>query len=490
MTKRPDYVRIPPMTRATTARKKVTKGKGRTTGSIRTFRSALNYLGSAVNYERIHLKAEMASDLNLTRIEKLLRALGDPHKKYKSAHVAGSKGKGSTVTMLAGMLSNTGYRVGLYVSPHVMTLRERISINGEMISESEFTKCLSQVSIAAQKPSIGEPTYFELMTAVAFLYFAEKGVEIAVVETGLGGRFDATNIISPEVVGITNISYDHMPILGNTLEEIASEKAGVFKQGIPVVASPQAESVDKLLRDRAEELQCPFQMTGKENGFSFRFESSPALGPHTRICVTTPTSHFEHVHAPLLGDHQAVNCALALGMLDMLKTRGVAVDDRLAVEGLADIKLIGRMEMVYEDPRILVDGAHNASSVDTLMRAIGQNVPYDSMVIIFGCRKDKDIDGMLKFIRLGADKLIFAPTGSARSADPIDLAARFNEVSTKMCQVADSLEEALSIAERAVTRDDLICITGSFHLVGKAKRWAAAANEARDAEAIKNVVVA
>jgi dihydrofolate synthase/folylpolyglutamate synthase len=277
----------------------------------------------------------------------------------------------------------------------------------------------------------------------------------------------------PEVVGITNISFDHVPILGTTLEEIASEKAGIFKKGIPVVSSPQADGVETLLRNRAEELGCPFRMTGKENGFSFRFESSRGLGPHTRICVSTPTSHFEHVHAPLLGDHQAVNCALALGMLDVLKGRGVAVDDRLAIEGLASVKLPGRMEIISDEPRIIVDGAHNAASVDTLMRAIGQNVPYDSMVIIFGCRKDKDIDGMLRYIRLGADKLIFAPTGSPRSADPIDLASRFNELSPKMCQVADDLEEAMSIAERAVSREDLICITGSFYLVGKAKRWAA-----------------
>jgi dihydrofolate synthase / folylpolyglutamate synthase len=170
-----------------------------------------------------------------------------------------------------------------------------------------------------------------------------------------------------------------------------------------------------------------------------------------------------------LGDHQALNCALALGVIDSLKGRGFEVDDRKAVEGLAGVRLPGRMEIVKEIPRILVDGAHNAASIDALMRAIGQNVPYDSMVVIFGCQKDKDVDGMLRHIRLGADKAIFTTTGSPRSMDPVDLAAAYGEMCTKMHQVSDNLEEAMSIAERAVTRDDLICITGSFNLVGKAK---------------------
>jgi dihydrofolate synthase/folylpolyglutamate synthase len=329
---------------------------------------------------------------------------------------------------------------------------------------------MDQVAKAVRKPRVGSPTYFELVTAVAFLHFAQSEVDIAVVETGLGGRLDATNVIKPEVIGITSISLDHSEQLGSTVEEIAGEKAGVFKSGLPVISSPQREGVVKVLRRAAAENECELRMTGRENGFSFRFESSRGAGPHTRICLTTPTSHFEHVRAPLLGDHQAVNCALALGMLDALKTRGFEVDDRKAVDGLATVSLPGRMEMVHDSPRVVVDGAHNAASVDALMRAIGQNIPYDSMVIIFACQKDKDIPGMLRHIRLGADKIIFTTTGSARTADPADLAARFSEISSKMCQVTDDLQEAMSIAERAVSRDDLICVTGSFYLVGRAKR--------------------
>ncbi len=455
----------------TTLKNKPAKGKTGTARTIRTYRSAINYLNSVVNYERTPIVSRTGeTKFNLARMQRLLTALENPHRRFKSAHVAGSKGKGSTVAMLSHMLQGCGLRVGCFTSPHILDVRERIAINDELIPEIIFTRLLNKVCAAAAKPRVGEPTYFELITAVAFLYFADKNVDIAVIETGLGGRLDATNVLKPEVIGITSISFDHTEQLGSTLEEIAREKAGVFKSGISVVSSPQRESVERILRDEAEQHDCSMHMTGRENGFSYRFESSRGTGPHTRICVTTPTSHFEHVRAPLLGDHQAINCALSLGMLDILKTRGFDIDDRRAVDGLAGVNLPGRMEVLTTEPRILVDGAHNAASIDALMRAIGQNIPYDSMVIIFGCQKDKDVTGMLNYVRLGADKVIFTHAGSARAADPVDLAARFSKVSTKMCQVADDLVEALSIARRAVTRDDLICITGSFTLVGRAKR--------------------
>ncbi len=458
------------MVRSTTLRRKPSERKSGTKGTIRTYRAALNYLSTAVNYERVPPTVEAAAGFTLGRMQRLLAAMGNPHRDVKTVHIAGTKGKGSTVAMLTGMLRNCGYKVGTYTSPHIMDVRERIVVDGDRVGEAAFARLMQAVSDAAAKPRVGTPTYFELITAAAFLYFAQSEVDVAIIETGMGGRLDSTNVIKPEAIGIVSINHDHTAFLGDTLEAIAGEKAGVFKPGVPVTCSPQVQGVERVLRRAAEEAKCPFRVTGRDIGFSSRFESSRGLGPHTRICVTTPTSHFEHVHAPLLGDHQAYNCALALGVVDSLKGRGFAIDDRKAVEGLANVKLPGRMEIVSESPRILVDGAHNAASVDALVRAIGQNVPYDSMVIIFGCQKDKDIAGMLKHIRLGADKIIFTPTGSPRTMDPVDLAAAFSEVSTKMCQVSESLEDALSIATRAVTRDDLICITGSFVLVGMAKR--------------------
>ncbi len=458
------------MSRSTTIKTKPTTRKGRANDTIRTYRAAVNFLNSTVNYERTPLTREIASQINLGRMKRLAAALGNPQSAYRVAHVAGTKGKGSTVAMVSEMLRACGLKVGTYTSPHVMHVRERIAIDGREISEAAFARLVNDVSEAASMPRVGKPTYFELLTAAAFLHFEREGVDIAVVETGMGGRLDATNIVKPDVVGLTSINYDHTGVLGETLEEIAGEKAGIFKAGVTVVASPQTEGVTKTLRACAAEVGAPIQFVGQEIGFSCRFESSRALGPHTRICLTSPDGHFEHVHSPLCGDHQSLNCAVALGMIAVLKSRGVEIDETRAIEGLSKTKMQGRMEMISDDPRIMVDGAHNAASVDALMRAIGQNVPYDSMVIIFGCQKDKDIPGMLKHIRLGADKIIFVGTGAPRSADADDLASTFSDLSHKMFQVSEDLDDALSIADRAVGRDDLICITGSFQLVARAKR--------------------
>jgi dihydrofolate synthase/folylpolyglutamate synthase len=372
--------------------------------------------------------------------------------------------------MLAAMLRSCGYKVGLYTSPHLLDVRERIAIGGKMISENAFAKSVAAVAKITGKARVPRPTYFEILTVAAFYHFAQREVDIAVIETGIGGRLDCTNVVMPEVVGITSISYDHMGALGETLPEIAREKAGVMKRGIPVVSAPQRPEVKQVLQEVADEVGAPLRMANEGVNFSCRFEFSRTAGRHTRICLTTPTSRFEHLHVPLLGEHQAVNCGLALSMLDTLKNRGFSIDDQQAMGGLTDIGLPGRMEIVCEEPRILIDGAHNAASIDALMRAIGQNIAYDSMVVIFGCLKHKDVSGMIRRIQLGADKVVFTRLDSAQSADPSELASEYMEHSGKVAQVAETLDEAMQIADRAVTRGDLICITGSFYLVGEAKR--------------------
>jgi dihydrofolate synthase/folylpolyglutamate synthase len=263
-----------------------------------------------------------------------------------------------------------------------------------------------------------------------------------------------------------------MAQLGNTLAKIAEEKAGIFKHNIPALTVIQEPEVEAVLKRVAEKVGAPLDITGKSIEFSYRFESSRLQGPHNRICLTTANSRFEHLAVPLLGEHQAVNCGLALSVIDRLKTRGFAISDTRAMEGLSKLSNVpGRMEMVSQIPRVLVDGAHNAASLDAMMKAIGQHVPYDSMVVIFGCCADKDVSGMLERITSGADKVIFCKVDNIRTADPNELAARYVELYGKMAQVASSLEDALAIANRAVTKEDLICITGSFYLVGEAKKY-------------------
>jgi dihydrofolate synthase/folylpolyglutamate synthase len=458
------------MTRSIAEKPKRTARKQAAMPQIRTYRSAVNYLNSLTNFERVSPAQYNASNVTPARTARLLSALGNPHRSFRSVHIAGTKGKGSTAHMLAAMLQSCGHKVGLYTSPHLLDVRERIVIDGEMISESAFTRAVKAVAQVADRARVPKPTYFEVLTAAAFYHFGQQEVDLAIVETGIGGRLDCTNVIRPEVVGITSISYDHMSQLGETLPEIAEEKAGVIKKGVPVVCAPQSAEVKETIRRVAEEVGAPLKVADEDVSFSCRFEFSRTAGRHTRICLTTPTSRFEHLHVPLLGDHQAINCGVALNMLDVLKNRGFEIDDQQAMAGLAGMGLPGRMELICDEPRILVDGAHNAASIDALMRAIGQNIPYDSMVVIFGCLKHKDIPGMIRRIQLGADKVVFTRVDSPQSADPHELAADYSELSGKPAQVGETLEEAVEIAECAVSRGDLICITGSFYLVGEAKR--------------------
>ena len=403
-------------------------------------------------------------------MKRILSALGNPHTACKTVHIAGTKGKGSTATMLASMLTGCGLKVGLYTSPHVLDIRERIAIDGSMVSESAFTKLIATTRDAATRARVAEPTYFEILTAAAFEKFAKDEVDIAIIETGLGGRLDATNLVQPEVIGITSISYDHLRQLGNDLVSITKEKAGIMKPSVPVLSAPQRPEVRETLEAAAKEVEAPLRFSNEGVSFSYRFEFSRSAGRHARICLTTPTSKFEHLLVPLFGEHQAINCGLALCMLDVLKSRGIPVDDQKAMTGLANVELLGRMQMISERPYIIVDGAHNAASINALMRGIGQHITYDSMIVIFACHKDKDVSGMIRQIQLGADKIIFTSTGTPRTCDPAELAAEYTENSGKMAQVADTIEEAMRIARSAHTREDLICITGSFYLVAEAIR--------------------
>jgi dihydrofolate synthase/folylpolyglutamate synthase len=436
---------------------------------INSYSKALRFVGSLADFERQRIVRYTSQNFDLERMRTLLKKLGNPHEQFRSVHVAGTKGKGSTCAMVASMVEAAGYKTGLYTSPHLIDIRERFQINGQMISTADFARLVRLVEpvVAKMRPT---PTCFDVLTAIAFKWFAEQKVELAVVETGLGGRLDSTNVLKPEVSAITSISKDHMAQLGGTVAKIAEEKAGIFKTGVPAVTVQQDPEVEAVLKRVAESVGTPLDIAGKSIEFSYRFESSRLQGPHNRICLSTPNSKFEHLAVPLIGEHQAINCGLALSIIDRLKTRGIAISDARAMEGLAKTVVPGRMEMVSTNPRILVDCAHNAASVDAMMRAIGQHIPYDSMVVIFGCCGDKDVTGMLERITSGADKVIFTKVDNVRSADPNELAAAYIERYGKMAQVASTLEDALAIANRAVTKEDLICITGSFYLVGEAKK--------------------
>ena len=459
----------------TTGKKRTVRSTSKTTTvkakkAFNSYKQAMSYLFEKTDYEKEdHLRYNVTT-FNLDRMEKLLSLVGNPHLKIHTVHIAGTKGKGSTATMLAKMLEANNYKVGLYTSPHVVHLHERIAVNSKMISESEMLGLLNRIYRPVERLSKTDPaTFFEIMTALAFMYFVDKKVDIGVIETGLGGRLDSTNVIEPKVVGITSLSIDHQQQLGNTIDSIAREKAGIFKRGVPAITVQQDPAAMRVLKSHAIATKAPLSVTGVDIDFSYRFETSREDGPHTRICLTTPTSKFEHLRVPLYGSHQAINCGLALALLDKLKATGYKIDNEKATKGLKKVTLAGRMEMICDDPRIMIDAAHNAASIRALIHAIGQNIPYDSMVIIFGCNSDKDVGGMLRELQYGADKVIFTRSNSAKAMSPEELADMYTEICGKMCQTAVSLGEALRLARSAISREDLICITGSFYLIGEAK---------------------
>jgi dihydrofolate synthase/folylpolyglutamate synthase len=444
---------------------------------LENFAGAQRYLLDRVDVERMSPSRIEADTLKLDRMFELMDLLDNPHRAIRTVHVGGTKGKGSTCEMTAACLEACGYTVGSYTSPHLLDIRERVRISRRPISQDDFVRIAQRVADAAAnlEEESGEPTFFELITAMAFSHFAEEAVDVAVIEVGLGGRLDSTNIVTPEVAAITSISLDHVHILGGTVEQIAREKAGIFKAGVPALTVKQQDSVLETLRSAAAAVEAPFHVVGSDIDISIRFEAASNQGPHHRVSLSSPRNEFDHLAVPLRGEHQAWNCVLALAILDKLCERGFKTPSSKVTQGLATVQMPGRLETVSNSPRIVLDGAHNAESMKCLMKAIAAHLPGESMVVVFGCAADKDIDGMLKEVAAAADKVIFTRVpGNTRAADPKDLARRLAD-SGKMSQVADDVGQALILAKKAVGREDLICVTGSLYLVGEAKKALAAA---------------
>lgn len=436
--------------------------------AIRTYSAAVAFLKEQTDFERMRVVKYDEESFRLDRMQSLLAGLGNPHQAVDMIHVAGTVGKGSTVAMLSSTLVGCGYTVGAYTSPHVQDLRERIAVDGSMIEKDAFASLISETAAAAKRRRI-KPTFFEFLTAAAFKHFADEAVDLALVETGLGGRLDSTNVITPLMSLITRIDLDHVHILGDNVEAIAKEKAGIFKPDVPAISVEQLPAVTATLRAAAAEQGTPLRVIGKDIEFSTRFGSAEG-GSQTRICLISGSSNHMHVPVPLDGEHQASNCALALAATMQLQQLGYEFDNAAVYKSLGETTLPGRMELVWKQPRIVADGAHNPASLQALIRSLGAHVPYDSMICIFGCCQDKDVDELLRRLALGADKIIFTCVdGNPRGADPVELQRRFADLSGKMTQVARSLPDALDIASRAASREDLICVTGSFYLVGALK---------------------
>ncbi len=435
--------------------------------------AAIAFLNSTVNIERVRPDKVSSEVWKLDRMRAIMRELGDPQNGLEIIHIAGSKGKGSACNMLEGALQGCGYTTGVFTSPHLIDVRERVRVGGVPITEPQFDQALAACRNAAAsvEKEHGKATYFELLTALALLEFAQQAVDMVILETGLGGRLDCTNIVNPSIVGLASIQLEHTQILGDTLELIAKEKAGIMKPNAFVISVPQDERVIEVFRQSAMDIGALLHVLGQEIIYTERFQSGIRGGPSTLICVGEDESGFEHVTVPLLGMHQAHNCGLVLAILSRLRTLGYDLPERGVSAGLIQIERRGRLEQVLERPRIYVDGAHTPDSVRSVLQATAAHLDYDSLIVVFGCASDKDIDGMIEALGTGADKVIFTrATGNPRAMDPEDLRARCAARNAMMCESAPDVRAAINAAAAACDHgQDLILVTGSFYLVGETK---------------------
>jgi dihydrofolate synthase/folylpolyglutamate synthase len=407
-----------------------------------TFRGAVEYLNRFTDYERMAVPA--APRYTLDRMRRLVEALGHPESAFRSLHVAGTKGKGSVAHMAEAILREAGFRTGLYTSPHLVHMQERIRLGGQPVSERGFVWAMNRMEPHLRRL---RPTYFETMTAAAFLLFERARVDWAVVEVGLGGRLDATNVIEPAACAVTTIDYDHMDRLGHTLAEIAGEKAGILKPGVPAVTSPQRPAAMRVLRRRAALLRP-------------RFRAAPGRGGVLRLKVEGISGRKYACVLPVLGAHQAANAAVAIGLVE---ASGARVSPAAVRRALRTLRLPGRIEVKGRQPWMIVDAAHNPVAARALAAAL-RGIPRRRTILVFGASEDKDWRSMLKTLLPGTDLAVFTRAAHPRAAAPGALArcARGPAVTT------EGVAEALELARRLARPSDAVVVTGSFYVAGEA----------------------
>ena len=389
----------------------------------------------------------------------LLKRLGNPHLRYVSLHIGGTNGKGSTAVMAATILQAAGYRVGLYTSPHLVDFRERIRVNGAMIARERVVELTHRIQ--SESGSTGPLTFFEFTTGMAFQYFAEEGIDVAVIEVGMGGRFDATNVLEPLGVLITNIDCDHEQYLGHTLTSIAYEKAGIIKKGGSVVVGPMAEAPRRVIESFADEQRAvPYRW---DTHFHIAHESDQKFSYHG--------SHwnFSGLGCSLLGDHQRVNAACALALLEIGALKGLNVSESAIRQGLTDVRWEGRLETISLRPWIVLDGAHNAAAAQVLVSFLSkvlQSEPNRNLILVVGMMRDKNHSAFLEVLNPLADHMILTQASLSRAASVKELVAALPKNSTAIQGVA-SPPEAIKMAKSLARSTDLICMTGSLILVGE-----------------------
>jgi dihydrofolate synthase/folylpolyglutamate synthase len=414
--------------------------------------------------------------LKLDRIRTLLGLLGDPHQRLRIVHVAGSKGKGSTSALLAAVLQHAGYRTGLFTSPHLVRVEERIQVAGQCLLPEELTSLMDEVrpaveALDARVAAEGSgPTFFELVTALGFLHFARRGVEAAVVEVGLGGRFDSTNVCQPVVAVITSISLDHVQLLGDRLASIAMEKAGIVKPGRPVISGATAPEAREVIERISQERRAPLRQLGVD--FHYRYQPGHVRGSRiadrgSRIAVVTRAQTWPAMELGLLGEHQAANAAVAVACVEQLRAEGWRIDAAAVGAGLATVSWPARMEVVGRRPLVVLDCAHNVASAQAVVDTLLRSFPPARRLLVFAGSSDKDLSGMLRLLAPHFAHAFLTRFGSPRSVPPEQLAELLRRTAELPCSVWPTAPEAWQAARALAGPDDLICITGSVFLAGE-----------------------
>lgn len=422
------------------------------------YEEAMKYITEVGNF---------GSNYGLERTYKLLEHLGNPERDLKLIHIAGTNGKGSTTSMITEILMGEGYKVGMYTSPFIEEFEERIQINRNNIPKESLAILMDEIKVAVDKvieAGYNHPTEFEIITVLMLLYFKKENIDFGVIEVGLGGTLDSTNVIKPIIQVITSISFDHTNLLGNTLEKIAREKAGIIKKGIPTVIYPQQEEVLKVIKNKCFEMDSELYIANNEN---LKFKNIVNLDkPYQLLKYNNEID----ILLPLLGEHQIINLSVAMQAIEVLNSKNI-IDISIAniVKSIKNVSWKGRLEVLSNNPYVVIDGAHNIQGIKTLSRNIKKYFKYENLYLILGILADKDVEEMIKIITPMAKKVYSVTPNSIRGelAESLkDEVSKFN----KNCKAFDKYEEAYLEALNDASEKDLILASGSLYMIGDMRK--------------------
>ncbi|MBN2097575.1 MAG: bifunctional folylpolyglutamate synthase/dihydrofolate synthase [Candidatus Omnitrophica bacterium] len=438
-----------------------------------TYQKAQAYLNSFINYERLNFYP-YPSRFKLSRVRRLLEFLGRPDQSLKVIHIAGSKGKGSTCAFLANILKAAGFKVGLYTSPHLVDIRERIRIiqktEKEKISKKDFTRLVEKIKPYTEKlrkTKFGKLSFFEILTVLACLYFKEKNCDFVVLETGIGGRLDATNVVSSILCAITPISYEHTQALGKTLGKIAEQKAGIIKQKKQVVVTaPQRPAALRVISRRAKKIGAALFEVGRD----IRIQEQSLRLCGQSFSVQGILGRYPGLKIKLLGRHQLVNAAVALGCAEALGLQGVKISASAIKQGLANTQWPGRLQIIAQRPYIVLDGAQNRASAGVLKQALYKLFKFQRLILVFGVSQDKDVGGMLKEFVPPAQSVILTKSQNPRALAP-QIIKTYIKTNSRPIFLTENIQQALRLAREKSAQQDLILVTGSLFLIGEVLKF-------------------